>query len=179
MRKVLYILGQLDDTDIDWLARYGTRQVLRPGGVLIRQGEPTPNLYIVIDGSLDVTVDGVGSVARLLSGEIIGEMGFVDSSPPSATVSAVSEALLLAIPKEDLEEKIDAEPLFGFRFYKALALFLADRLRNTQRTRSANGGRSSASGQEVEADELDEKLLDTVAIAGDRFDRLVRAVTAG
>jgi CRP-like cAMP-binding protein len=176
MRKVLYILGQLDDVDIDWLARYGQREVLRAGNVLIRQGVPTPYLYIVLDGSLDVSVNGVGSVARLLSGEIIGEMSFVDSAPPSATVSALSEAVVLSVPKDDLEEKIHDEPMFGLRFYKALALFLADRLRNAQRGPSRNG-KASASGEEVEADELDEKLLDAVAMAGDRFDRLVKAVS--
>src|SRR5271155_2730472 len=104
MRKVLYILGQLDDTDIDWLVRNGRREVIRAGHSLIRQGEPTPDLCIVIDGMLDVSVDHVGSVALLRSGEIIGEMSFVDSAPPSATVSAITDAVILTVSKERLEE---------------------------------------------------------------------------
>jgi CRP/FNR family cyclic AMP-dependent transcriptional regulator len=178
MRKVLYILGQFDDTDIDWLARQGRRQALPPGTMLIRQGDPTPDLYIVIDGVLDVTVTGVGSVARLQSGEIIGEMSFVDSAPPSASVAVVATAILLAINKEDIEARVVDDPLFGYRFYKALALFLADRLRNSQKPRGADGARPSLTDEEVGVDELDEKLLDTISIAGDRFDRLVKAVDA-
>jgi CRP/FNR family transcriptional regulator, cyclic AMP receptor protein len=85
----------------------------------------------------------------------------------------------LAVPKDRLEEKIQAEPLFGFRFYKALALFLADRLRHSHLMRAQAGGKSSPSAAYVEADEIDEKVLDTVSIAGDRFDRLVKAVNAG
>ena len=45
------------------------------------------------------------------------------------------------------------------RFYRALAVFLSDRLR------SRSGG---------SAEELDEGLLDTVQQAGERFVRLVR-----
>jgi CRP/FNR family cyclic AMP-dependent transcriptional regulator len=178
MRKVLYILGQFDDTDIDWLARQGRRQALTPGTTLIRQGEPTPDLYIVIDGLLDVTVAAIGSVARLQSGEIIGEMSFVDSAPPSASVSVLADSVLLAICKEDIEARIVDDPLFGYRFYKALALFLADRLRNAQKPRTANNGQSSLTDDEVGVDEIDEKLLDTISLAGDRFDRLVKAVDA-
>jgi CRP-like cAMP-binding protein len=178
MRKVLYILGQFDDTDIDWLGRQGRRLALAPGKVLIEQGEPTPDLYIVIDGMLDVSVKGIGSVAHLQSGEIIGEMSFVDSAPPSASVSVLANSILLAIRKEDIEARIEDDPLFGYRFYKALALFLADRLRNAQKPRAANGARPSLTAEEAGVDEIDEKLLDKISIAGDRFDRLVKAVDA-
>lgn len=173
MRKVLYILGQLDDIDVDWLAKNGRRETLQAGDRLITQGETTPDLYIVIDGTLDVNVAGVGSVAKLQAGEIIGEMSFVDSAPPSATVSALARSVLLVIDKNDIEEKVESDPLFGLRFYKALALFLADRLRNTLRARA---GKLDPSSTEIDADELDEKLLDALANAGDRFDRLTKAV---
>ena len=176
MRKVLYILGQLDDTDVDWLARNGRRTVLQPGDKLITQGEPTPDIYIVIDGTLDVSVVGVGSVTKLLAGEIIGEMSFVDSAPTSASVSALTKSVLLAIDKTDIEEKVESDPMFGLRFYKALALFLADRLRNALRARA---GTLDPSSTEIDADELDDKLLDAVANAGDRFDRLTKAVGGG
>lgn len=173
MRKVLYILGQLDDIDVDWLAKNGRRETLQAGDRLITQGETTPDLYIVIDGTLDVNVAGVGSVAKLQAGEIIGEMSFVDSAPPSATVSALARSVLLVIDKNDIEEKVESDPLFGLRFYKALALFLADRLRNTLRARA---GKLDPSSTEIDVDELDEKLLDALANAGDRFDRLTKAV---
>ena len=177
MRKVLYILGQLDDQDVDWMARAGRRVVLQPGETLITQGEATPDLYIVIDGSLVVSARGVGKLATLLSGEIVGEMSFVDSSPPSASVAAESSTVVLAIPKDDIEEKIQDEPMFGLRFFRALALFLADRLRNTTKSR-AQSSKGSLSETEVDADELDEKLMDKLAVAGDRFDRLTKAVSA-
>jgi len=178
LRKVLYILGQLDDQDVDWMARTGRRLLLQPGQTLITQGEATPDLYVVIDGSLVVSAAGVGKLATLLSGEIVGEMSFVDSSPPSASVTAETATIVLAIPKDDIEEKILDEPLFGLRFFRALALFLADRLRNTTKSRQAQNSKGQLGAAEVDADELDEKLMDKLAVAGDRFDRLTKAVAA-
>ena len=38
MRKVLYILGQLSDSDVDWLARSGKRVKHAKGAELIKFG---------------------------------------------------------------------------------------------------------------------------------------------
>ena len=178
MRKVLYILGQLDDQDVDWMARAGRRVVLQPGQTLITQDEPTADLYIVIDGSLGVSARGLGKVATLMSGEIVGEMSFVDSNPPSATVAAETVTIVLAIFKDDIERRIEVEPMFGLRFFRALALFLADRLRAATQSRQGQNGSGNLGAAEVDADELDEKLMDKLAVAGDRFDRLTKAVAA-
>jgi CRP-like cAMP-binding protein len=161
MRKVLYVLGQLDDLDIQYLSRAGRTVRIEDGEAIIEQGVQTPFLFILIDGTLAVDVAGVGRVAVLRRGEILGEMSFVDSAPPSATV----RALVLQVPKSALAARIGEDPGFGCRFYRALALLLADRLRAAQRD-SANG-----SGEEGELDEL---VLDGVSLAGDRFDRLLR-----
>jgi CRP/FNR family transcriptional regulator, cyclic AMP receptor protein len=47
-----------------------------------------------------VTAQAAGEIARLGVGEIVGEMSFVDSAPPSATVTAVGECLALFLDKE-------------------------------------------------------------------------------
>ncbi|MGH7043348.1 MAG: cyclic nucleotide-binding domain-containing protein [Acetobacteraceae bacterium] len=174
MRKVLYVLGQMDDLDVQWLARVGGRRRVAAGQPIIRQGEASPSLFILLDGELSVDIVGRGRVALLRQGEVIGEMSFVDSAPPSATVSGVGEAVVLDIPKHDLEAKIAADAGFGLRFYRAIALFLADRLRIAQGGKAA--GAPSLSDAARQADELDEKLLDSVSLAGDRFDRLLRTL---
>ena len=52
MRKALYILGDLNDRDIAWLAAAGERRTLARGSVIVRAGEPVEALYIVADGAL-------------------------------------------------------------------------------------------------------------------------------
>ena len=113
----------------------------------------------------------------LKSGEVVGEMSFVDSARPSATVLANGDAMVLELPKPDLEAKIAADTGFGMRFYRALALFLADRLRTVQQSKAVGG--AVLDSDNVQEDELDEKLLDTVSLGGDRFDRMMRRLAGG
>ncbi|RYG99349.1 MAG: cyclic nucleotide-binding domain-containing protein, partial [Alphaproteobacteria bacterium] len=84
MRKVLYILGQLNDEDVEWMARTGRRIEARQASVLIHEGKATDDLFFVIGGEAVVKVSGVGEVARLGRGEVVGEMSLIDSAPPSA-----------------------------------------------------------------------------------------------
>ena len=177
MRKVLYILGQLHDRDVEWLARNGARRQLDDGTVLIHEGEPLDALFILLEGHLDVTAAGVGSVARLSPGEMVGEMSFVDSAPPSATVRANGGCTILEIRRRELGEKLARDDAFGHRFYRALAMFLADRLRGTVQ-RLGYGEDGDLASDAVLEDELDEGVLDQVSLAGERFDRMLRILAA-
>jgi CRP-like cAMP-binding protein len=172
LRKVLYILGQLDDLDVHWLARAGRRREVADGEAIIRQNEASGAVYLLIEGKLAVDVAGIGRVALLQSGEILGEMSFIDNAPPSATVLGSGPALVLEVPKPALLAKIEADPGFGLRFYRAMAFFLSDRLRLAQ-SRKASGGKISLQEDAMQVDELEEGVLDNVALAGDRFGRML------
>jgi CRP/FNR family cyclic AMP-dependent transcriptional regulator len=168
MRKVLYILTKLSDDDVEWLATAGERQWLEIGTILIRQGEPIEALIFVLDGQVSVSIAGIGEVARLGSGEILGEMSLVDESPPSATVTVVAPTQILAIDKERLVGRLETNAAFAARFYRAIAMFLSIRMRST--VQRLGYGNAPASTEE----ELDLALLDTVHIAGARFDRMIK-----
>src|SRR5258708_39919460 len=98
MRKALYILGQLSDSDIEWLAANGECRRLRDGEIIVREGETIETMFITLDGKLRVMLADGEPVATLGAGEIVGEIAFVDSAPPSATVGAVGPAVVLALP---------------------------------------------------------------------------------
>lgn len=171
MRKVLYILGQLTDQDAEWLAQAGERLSVANRQKVITEGEPVPALFLLLDGELDVHVTGIGQVARLLPGEIVGEMSFIDRAPPSASVIANGEAKVLAIAKTAIEAHIESDPAFGMRFYRALATFLSDRLRGTVKRLGYNDGANRL--KEETADELDDSVLDGISLAGERFNRMM------
>ncbi|HEX3953792.1 MAG TPA: cyclic nucleotide-binding domain-containing protein [Stellaceae bacterium] len=178
MRKALYILGQLTDSDVEWLARHGQRQHLRDGDVIVREGRAVDALFITLAGQLRVTLANGHEVARLRAGEIVGEIAFVDASPPSATVTAIGNAGVLALRKSVLQDRFAADSAFAARFYRALAIFLADRLRATTR-RLGYGASGDLDTDEVLEDELDTGVLDSISQAGDRFTRLLQTLDAG
>lgn len=174
MRKVLYIFGLLSDADVSWIAKTGIQRRLRDGEVLIREGERTDSLVFLLDGELVVSNRTLGPFARMAVGEIVGEVSLVDSSPPSATITASGDGLALFLNKEKLMEKLAADDGFGSRFYRALAVFLADRLRDARRLPSVRS--SSEAG--IEDDELEAGILDRVSNAGDRFNQMLRVLSA-
>ena len=170
MRKALFLLGILDDTDLDWMIASGVKKDLPAGTVLIREGVPVDSVYMVLDGMLAVRTVRTGDavIARLQAGEVVGEMSFVDSRPPSASVSATEPSAVLAIPRPALAAKLQEDVYFAARFYRALAVFLSERLRAT--VGLLDYGRADPPG---DAD-ISPEVLDNVAIAGARFDWLQR-----
>ena len=173
MRKVLYILGQLTDREVEWLATNGTRRTVAQGEKVITTGKSLESIFFILTGEMSVTVDGIGEIARLKSGEIIGEMSMIDASPPSATVTALVESKVLDISKQVLNRKISSDLEFAAHFYKAIATFLSDRLRKT--IKHLGYGESVALDEDaLQPDELDENVLDNVFLAGGRFDRMLK-----
>ncbi|MGH7096106.1 MAG: cyclic nucleotide-binding domain-containing protein [Stellaceae bacterium] len=171
MRKVLFLFGELRDSDVDWFARVGRRLTLESGQFLMHQGQEDEHVYIVLEGELNVSVTGIGQIAQLGAGEIVGEMSFVSSLLPSADVIVQTPCRILVVPRQVLRAQIEDDHEFGLRFYRALAVFLADRLRGT--VQRFGYGAYDRADLEPPVHELDDNVLDTVYLAGLRFERLV------
>ena len=179
MKKVLYILGELDDDDIDWLLEIGGRRTIPAGTVLIDEGRAIDALYILLEGELSVSTAAIGDheIACLSSGEVVGEMSFVDTRPPSATVTAKSNALVLAIPRNQLALKLRQDVGFASRFYRALAMFLSNRLRMT--VNQLGYGAEAGGTADLPENELGQEAKDSVALAQTRLDWLMRRLREG
>ena len=173
MRKALFLLGILNDSDIDWLVAHGSKRELTAGERLIEEGRPTDHMFVVLDGAFSVQVGAGREIAQLRSGEVVGEVSFVDSRPPSASVIALEPSRVLAVPLQGIAAKLENDVHFASRFYRAIAVFLADRLRQSV-SQLGYGREPAPSSEEVEADEMDPEVLDRLTLAGARFDWLQR-----
>jgi CRP/FNR family transcriptional regulator, cyclic AMP receptor protein len=171
MRKALYILGVLEDSDIEWLAQKGVVNRLPAQSVLIEEGKPIAHLHFMLDGELSVRIGGTRGqeIARLLSGEIVGEMSFVDRRPPSASVVTLQDSQLLSVDRSILSKKLETDGPFAARFYRAIACFLVDRL-NVTVGRFGYGSPK----QDAEVDIIDDESMDDISLASVRFDNLLK-----
>ncbi len=173
MRKVLAMLGRLEDSDLDWIVNHGHRRYVAADTLLVEEGVPLDALYILLDGTLRVSLglrsgNPVG-IAKLASGEIVGEISFIDPRPPSASVQAVTDSHVLAISRDALHKHLDEDRAFAANFYFAIAAYLADRLRQT----TAQLGYGKAP-QDNNQDELNDSSLDEISIAATRFDDILK-----
>ena len=171
MRKVLFIFGELTDGDVEWLAKAGERIHLEPGTVVIAAGSRVDYLYIVLDGQVAIKSAAGKEFSRLESGEILGEMSLVDPAPAMVNVEAATSATLLRIPDAKLRDKLAADAPFAARFYRAICVFLADRMRaSTQRL----GYGENLAAADAARGELNENVLENLHLAGARFDRMLK-----
>jgi bacteriocin-type transport-associated protein len=174
MKKVFFLLGELVDEDIDWMVATGCRQEVPAGTVLIQEGRSIDTLLILLEGTLSVSVAALEgkTIARLTSGAVVGEMSFADARPPSATVQAVENSLILSISRASLLEKLQADEGFASRFYRAIAIFLSTRLRGT--VRYLGYAKGQLTQEDNTSEDLSPEMLDNVPLAKARFDWLLR-----
>lgn len=178
MRKALQLLGMLHDVDIEWIATHGKKRSIKPGEILIQESSPIESLWVILEGRFSVQIAGLSQqqIATLYSGEIVGELSFVDSRPPLASVVAVEDSRVFTISRQVLEDKLAKDFAFAARFYRAVASFLADRLRFT----TARLGYGDPHQEAVlhRASELDDSSMDELSLAAVRFDKLLKRVSS-
>jgi CRP/FNR family transcriptional regulator, cyclic AMP receptor protein len=167
MKRVLFFLGQLNDRDVEWMLNSGSKLELETGDKLITKGEEINYLYIVLSGRLAVYTsdDPHAVIATLETGEIVGEMSFLESRPPSVSVIVTEPSTVYQISREVINSRLKTNAEFKSNFYYALALFLSNRLRKTTD--------QLGYGNPEEEDYIDTNVLEGVAIAGSRFGQIL------
>lgn len=172
MKKALYMLAEFSDRDFDWLLTAGRRKDVSANKILIYEGEPTDAFYIVLKGTLSVCIEAIGGeeIARLNAGEIVGEMSFIDTRPPSATVKALENSAVWAIPRTKLSAKLMQDVEFASHFYHAIAVFLSDRLRGTV---SRLGFDKEFPLDDTDESNINPQIIDNLELAKARLDWLL------
>ena len=165
MKRVLFLLGHLNDLDIEWMLANGSKIRLSKGATLVTKGTAIDHIYIVLSGQFSI-VDQHKDIAVIGSGEVIGEMSFLESRLPSVSVTALNSCEVYRIPRALMNKKLEEDVEFRASFYYSLALFLSDRLRKTTN--------QLGYGTDLEQDALDENVLDGVAQAGSRFHQILQ-----
>jgi CRP-like cAMP-binding protein len=90
------------------------------GRVLLRADRRALETYVVIDGSVDVVLEG-DVVATLGAGEFVGEIGVIDGEPRSADVVAATDVTLLAIHASALRTLFETSHALRIALLRQLA----------------------------------------------------------
>ncbi len=101
---------------------------LAPDQILLREGEHSHSMFWVQSGQLVVTKKrGTEDVllGHVYSGELVGEISFLDNEARSATVKAVAECDVIEIPQETLDKVFSSQP----KWMEILVKTMAERLR--------------------------------------------------
>jgi MFS family permease len=112
---------------LEALAASVTEEAVRPGDVVIREGDEPDDLFAIVSGSVEVhTGRGVAelTVATLTEGDYFGEIGLLEKRPRTASVVAVTDSVLYRIPGDDFLRIVNEGP----RISPTLVSVVASRL---------------------------------------------------
>ncbi|MBV9386180.1 MAG: cyclic nucleotide-binding domain-containing protein [Chroococcidiopsidaceae cyanobacterium CP_BM_ER_R8_30] len=203
LKKVLTFLGKLNDSDIHWMMSVGSKQKIAAGMALFSQGRPIDALYILLDGTAAASICRANisslsrafaskdsdtsstkwEVARYSSGEIIGEMSFLENRDAYGTVKSLENCLILSLPRHQLVAKLQMDVGFAARFYHAIAAVIQEKWRNAiiRLTYGQETHRMSEMLDEdmEHQDEIDLDILENAALAGARFDWMLKRFRGG
>lgn len=95
------------------------------GEVIFTEGAPGDEMFGVIEGAVEIKTS-VGRVRQLGPDDTFGEMSIVDSSPRSATATALTDTKLAVINRKSFLFLVHETPTFALQVMSSIA----DRLRS-------------------------------------------------
>lgn len=104
-------------------------RIVEAGSVIVRQGDPGQEMFIIVEGDVVVERDGV-TIAELGAGGHFGEMSIVDDAPRSASVRAKTRSDLLVIGQAEMGGLMRLDPVLAVKILWTLVQALSGRLRH-------------------------------------------------
>jgi CRP/FNR family cyclic AMP-dependent transcriptional regulator len=95
-----------------------------PGEVIMREGEPGGELYLLLEGRAEAWLDYEGPNRKRLGeigkGEYMGEIAILDNEPRSASVVVVEQARALVLDGDSLKALVMQMPESAFELLRVM-----------------------------------------------------------
>ncbi|CAN5870883.1 ABC transporter ATP-binding protein [soil metagenome] len=108
------LFASLEETTLHRLAKLFSSEPINEGQIVFRQGDAGDKLYLIARGEVEVLAHDIQGEERRLDimrdGDHFGEMALLQVAPRNATIRALTNCLLLALPKKDFLDLLDELP---------------------------------------------------------------------
>lgn len=101
------------------------------GEALIDKGQKGSDLFVILEGRVNVYTEKGDKLAESGPGSVLGEVALVDNGPRSATAVCVGKVRYARLPAEALRRYMSSNRDAGFVMLANLSRVLSMRLRNT------------------------------------------------
>lgn len=125
------IFDSMEANQLQYLLKFARFRKYDESEAIIQEGETDQLVYFLLQGGCDVMVDNmdVGQITTV--GDVFGEMGMIDQTPRSATITASMPTACLVLDGSFLEkmenvDKVASQALF----YRIFSEILAARIRD-------------------------------------------------
>ena len=108
------------------LAARATTRTYREGAVIVREGDTSMALYVVVDGRVRVECTSAAGqpavqLEDLTPGDVFGEMGLIDDAARSASVVAAEPTQCVLLAKWDFEKPLRDDVEIGLALLRTLS----------------------------------------------------------
>jgi ATP-binding cassette subfamily B protein len=104
------LLSGMPGETLTKLAARMDREQVAPGAAVVREGESGERFYVVLSGMFAVSQESMGARGLLQPGDYFGEVALAMHIPRTASVRAITPAVVASCDSETFEEFI--WPLF-------------------------------------------------------------------
>ncbi len=119
------IFQPLKEENIKELVAYLKLQHFAKGKIIIKQGDPGVNLFIIVSGKVEVLGDDDMFITHLGKGDVFGEMSLLSGDPVGATIRVAEITTVLYINGKDFRRMLDKFSTLQMYFARLLAKRLA------------------------------------------------------
>jgi CRP-like cAMP-binding protein len=125
-----------DEAEVAKLAKICKVISFQPGEVIVEDDARERDLYLIKNGRAQINLSGpsasenVGVIRKIVPGQVVGELGFIDGARRSTWVVAIEELEAIRFGWSDFNKLIQNNGQIGYKFIYNLALVIAERLRD-------------------------------------------------
>jgi CRP-like cAMP-binding protein len=113
------LFADLDDRSLQAVAVLAREQTHAPGEVLMLEGEPGDEFYVIVDGTVRIERGG-RTIRSMAPGGFLGEIALVERRPRTATATAVSDVTVLALRQHEFDRLLETMPAVHRRVRSAI-----------------------------------------------------------
>jgi CRP-like cAMP-binding protein len=126
----IYLFQEAAEQTRREIARIATEQHYSQGMYLFEAGAPADSLYILLRGSVRLTVTRGGLLSYVLGdfGELIGWSSMAGGGRYTASAECLLPVSAMRVPAAALDRILDADPASGLAIYRRLAALIGKRL---------------------------------------------------
>ena len=130
--RSLPIFTGLGDGELRKFAHLFSQKLYRENEPIFKKGDAGDEAYVVLRGQVDILLDENSTpIASLKSGEIFGELAFLDGASRGASAIAAQASILLVVQRSAFHELVQTEPHLGMMVLHNIAVDLSNKLRRT------------------------------------------------
>lgn len=126
------IFDELDDRELEIIAKTAKTEELGKDAVLTRAGKPASQLYLIVKGSVTITTPGPGDkeipVDEVGPGQIVGWSTLTGPYIYTATTMTAEKSTLIVISGSKLREIFEVNNHIGYRVLKGIGYVVARRM---------------------------------------------------